>query len=131
MRCAIITQSASKNTQLLQNVNISVAHSSFYSFLSSVTIIIIILIFAITTKLPRYQIQCLYRGGTFLKYFSFYEFLRLPDNGRISRLKHVTIMNASCVTGTLKSIYTFISFWANFKLLSVKTLASKYNNEIM
>ena len=64
-------------------------------------------------------------------YFSFYEFLRLLDNGRISQLKRVNIMNTACVTGSLKSKYTIISFWANFKLLSVRTFASKYNYEIM
>jgi len=40
-------------------------------------------------------------------------------------------MNTTYVTGSLKSMYKIISFWANFKSLSVKTFASKYNNEIM
>ena len=65
------------------------------------------------------------------KVLFFLRILRLPDNGRICRLKHVNKMNTSCFTGTRKSIYTVISFWTNFKWLSVKTFASEHNKEIM
>jgi hypothetical protein len=64
----------------------SAAHFIFYS-VSSFFIIIITPLLGIITKIK--YIQCLKRGGVFLKYFSFYEFLRLPDDIPITGTKHV------------------------------------------
>jgi hypothetical protein len=55
---------------------ISTAHSTFYPpFL-----IITVPQFGITTNIPKYHTDYLYRGGLFLKYICFYEFVQLPDD---------------------------------------------------
>jgi hypothetical protein len=65
---------------------------TFYFLFSSnplfVTIIIIPLL-AVKTTITNYHIYCLSEGGLFLKYFSLYEFVLLPDDGRVTRSKHI------------------------------------------
>jgi hypothetical protein len=50
---------------------ISTAHSSFYPLF----LIITIPQFGITTNIPKYHTDYLYRGGLSLKYICFYEFV--------------------------------------------------------
>jgi hypothetical protein len=90
MRCSIITQGASNNTQLLQNTNISVANSTFHS--------VFILLYNLLTICNNNQVTktlCIMsvQRSHLPKILFYLRILRLPDNGRISWPNIVNMMN--------------------------------------
>jgi len=66
---------------------ISTEHSSF----NPPFLIITIPQFGIITNIPKYHTDYLYRGGLFLKYICFYEFVQLPDDDCVSQPNHVAV----------------------------------------